>query len=89
MEYKKSDVCAQCGAMSFENFKNSASVSVPIVLTVETNIKNTFPVGTMVKDESLGRGVVVGYSSISGCPFVYFYKEQKCIGLGSYNLTEA
>ncbi len=51
------------------------------VKTIEENILGILPLGTMVKNPSYGRGIIVGYSSISGNPVVFFYTDEitRCI----------
>ena len=47
--------------------------------------------GQKVSHEQLGRGIVVGFSSISGNPFVFFYEDWfngKVVCLGESELTE-
>ncbi len=62
--------------------KNTNAIKV-----VETNLLNTYSVGSMVKNQSLGRGVVVGYSSLSGNPFVFFYGNETTLCISADDVT--
>ncbi len=62
--------------------KNTNAIKV-----VEKNLLNTYSVGSMVKNQRLGRGVVVGYSSLSGNPFVFFYSNEATLCISVDDLT--
>lgn len=47
------------------------------VKTVEkTSQPQRIKIGQIVVHHKFGRGVVIGYSSVSGTPSVYYWKEQ-------------
>ncbi len=60
------------------------------VKIVEENILDTYPVGAMVKNSSYGRGVVVGYSSLTGNPVVFFYIDEipRCVDVIDINYDD-
>lgn len=48
-----------------------------------------FKVGDIVKNHTLGKGVVVGFSSVSSEPFVFFYRRQESVCVGFDSLETA
>ncbi|WP_070000687.1 hypothetical protein [Cellulosilyticum sp. I15G10I2] len=48
-----------------------------VVKIVEESCKGLDFLGKIITHERLGKGVVVGYSSISGEPFAFFYEQQE------------
>ena len=57
------------------------------IVSESINKKIPFRKGDSVQDPDLGNGIVVGFSSISGEPHVFFYSRQKVICLGWDRLT--
>lgn len=49
--------------------------------------KTPFRKGDSVESQDLGNGVVVGFSSISGEPHVFFYSVQTVLCVGAETLT--
>lgn len=49
--------------------------------------KMPFRKGDSVESHDLGNGTVVGFSSISGEPHVFFYNEQMVLCVGAETLT--
>lgn len=48
-----------------------------------------FHSGDLVQDEDLGNGVVVGFSSISGEPHVFFYSCQQVVCVSADEIEHA
>lgn len=46
------------------------------VSIVQSDIANLDLCGKTITHERFGKGIVIGYSSISGEPFIFFYKLQ-------------
>ena len=50
-------------------------------ITKKPNKDNGIHLGEIVTHNVLGEGIVVGFSSITSNPLVFFYKEKETIGV--------
>ena len=54
---------------------------------VETSIKGLDLIGKKITHERRGEGVVVGYSSVSGSPFAFFYDKGRVVCVDECEIT--